>query len=635
MIDRAGIIVENPSDSTYEYVPPGAVVRVTGVTEDGLALTVLPVAYDGEANVLVVGAQGLPLGGRGLAHARNEAGALLEQRDGAATAGESWGPATGCMGLRKDIPGYVVTAVGARGNIAAVRRDTNLLRISSTDRTAGWLSTKLLAGSNITLTVGSAGGSETLTVALSGSYVPTITVKEADGTPSVAANTLQIPSAASGSPLNLTDLGGGIAQLDISEASDTQEGTVTTGTQTFAGDKTFNDDVTILGNLHVDVNSQLDGTLDVEGVADFAEQVTVAAGSNKGILIGANGNQVWSAGAVGSSTVVVSAVDGFSRYGRMDLHSNGGIYLWNSLLSGYEPQRILPGQTTLTFTVYTGTGTSYDDVVIDASAKELQLPATWDVTVGGVSIIGLTVADIGVTVQGYDATLNALAGYNTNGILCQTAADTFAGRTLTGTASRVSVSNGSGVSGNPTVDIDSSYVGQTSITTLGTIATGTWQGTRIGSAYAGVPSGAVMPYAGSSVPTGWLECDGTAVSRTTYADLFTAISTTWGTGDGSTTFNLPDLRGRTPIGAGTGSGLTARTLGGTGGAEEHTLNAAQMPNHTHDTITKSSATGFGSAGAVTRANAVSDGTVATSSTGSGSPHNNMQPWAALKMIIKT
>lgn len=68
------------------------------------------------------------------------------------------------------------------------------------------------------------------------------------------------------------------------------------------------------------------------------------------------------------------------------------------------------------------------------------------------------------------------------------------------------------------------------------------------------PTGSVIPYAGvSSPPSNWLVCDGSAVSRTTYAELFTAISTTFGSGDGSTTFNLPDLRGRNVVGAGTGT----------------------------------------------------------------------------------
>ncbi len=91
----------------------------------------------------------------------------------------------------------------------------------------------------------------------------------------------------------------------------------------------------------------------------------------------------------------------------------------------------------------------------------------------------LTTAAAAAAYQPLDATLTALAAYNTNGLLTQTAADTFTGRTLTGTSNRISISNGNGVSGNPTVDIDAAYVGQTSITTLGTIATGTWAGTTL------------------------------------------------------------------------------------------------------------------------------------------------------------
>ena len=64
-----------------------------------------------------------------------------------------------------------------------------------------------------------------------------------------------------------------------------------------------------------------------------------------------------------------------------------------------------------------------------------------------------------------------------------------------------------------------------------------------------------IPYAGSSIPTGWLECDGSAVSRTTYAALFSALSTTWGVGNGSSTFNLPNMKGRSFVGAGTGAAV--------------------------------------------------------------------------------
>lgn len=68
-----------------------------------------------------------------------------------------------------------------------------------------------------------------------------------------------------------------------------------------------------------------------------------------------------------------------------------------------------------------------------------------------------------------------------------------------------------------------------------------------------IPAGATMQYAGASAPAGWLLCSGQAVSRTTYAGLFAAIGSAFGAGDGSTTFNLPDLRGRSPLGSGTGT----------------------------------------------------------------------------------
>ena len=116
-----------------------------------------------------------------------------------------------------------------------------------------------------------------------------------------------------------------------------------------------------------------------------------------------------------------------------------------------------------------------------------------------------------------------------------------------------------------------------------------------GSAWQGAvsaPAGTVNPYAGSTAPTGWLLAYGQAVSRTTYADLFAVLSTTYGSGDGSTTFNLPDMRGR--VGAGldnmggtaasrlTATVLTAaNTLGATGGTETHTLTTAQLASHNH------------------------------------------------------
>lgn len=97
---------------------------------------------------------------------------------------------------------------------------------------------------------------------------------------------------------------------------------------------------------------------------------------------------------------------------------------------------------------------------------------------------------------------------------------------------------------------------------------------------AAAPIASVIMTAASSAPSGYLLCDGSAVSRITYAALFAVIGTTYGSGDGSTTFNLPNLKGRVPVGRDSGQ-TEFDTLGETGGEKVHTLTTTEMPSHTH------------------------------------------------------
>jgi len=156
-----------------------------------------------------------------------------------------------------------------------------------------------------------------------------------------------------------------------------------------------------------------------------------------------------------------------------------------------------------------------------------------------------------------------------------------------------------------------------------------------------IPPGLIEAFAGPVVPTGWLTCDGSAVSRTSFSGLFAVIGTTWGVGDGSTTFNLPDLRGRAPIGAGLGTGLSTRTLASLLGEESHTLTSGEIPNHAHGIPNQGSfSLGAGSvnvtfvgAGYGLNFSTINDG--ALSGAPGGQAHNNMPPSAVVQWIIKT
>jgi microcystin-dependent protein len=167
-------------------------------------------------------------------------------------------------------------------------------------------------------------------------------------------------------------------------------------------------------------------------------------------------------------------------------------------------------------------------------------------------------------------------------------------------------------------------------------------------------TGSIISFAGVTLSSssGYLICDGSAVSRETYANLFSVISTIYGSGDGTTTFNLPDLRGRTIIGTGQGGGLTNRTLASTGGEEAHTLTTAEMPSHSHSIIdpghshsytnqpnTTSAAvslttTDVGDNVNVDQITVASTTGITINDTGNSQAHNTMSPFISLNYIIK-
>ena len=170
----------------------------------------------------------------------------------------------------------------------------------------------------------------------------------------------------------------------------------------------------------------------------------------------------------------------------------------------------------------------------------------------------------------------------------------------------------------------------------------------------GVPVGAVIDFAGTTPPTGWLFAAGQAVSRVTYAAAFAALGTAYGAGDGSTTFNLPDLRGRVVAGrdnmdgtdAGRLNGFTGTTLGAGVGVQNVTLTIDQMPAHDHPVTDPGHAHGytviaaFGGIAAgggygqyAADTNSATTG-VTVGNRGGGAAHGNVQPTLILNKIVR-
>jgi microcystin-dependent protein len=172
------------------------------------------------------------------------------------------------------------------------------------------------------------------------------------------------------------------------------------------------------------------------------------------------------------------------------------------------------------------------------------------------------------------------------------------------------------------------------------------------------PVGQIAQFGGAAAPAGWVLCDGSAVSRAAYPDLFAVIGTAFGAGDGATTFNVPNFNGRTPVGVGTATatGATAHTLGQLGGEEKHTLIVAELAPHSHGSVTGNDSPdhshqqnadgtigynmnpGGGTlvpiGGTTPTGGASTRHTHPIAADGGGQPHENMQPYVGVNFIIK-
>lgn len=146
-----------------------------------------------------------------------------------------------------------------------------------------------------------------------------------------------------------------------------------------------------------------------------------------------------------------------------------------------------------------------------------------------------------------------------------------------------------------------------------------------------LPVGTIIPYAGSTIPSNYMKCEGQALSRIEYDILFSAIGTTYGVGDGTTTFNLPNLKGRVITGL-DHTDTSFDTLGEKGGEKTHTLTVEEMPRHSHQAPRGNDANVGHQTGWFPCDDVATE--VPIGYTGGNQPHNNLQPYIVLNYIIK-
>ena len=300
-----------------------------------------------------------------------------------------------------------------------------------------------------------------------------------------------------------------------------------------------------------------------------------------------------------------------------------------------------------------GAGTFKGDVSVSGNTRiggtvtvagAVSLAST--LSVGGATNLASTVTVVGAAALKSTVTVGGAANFGST-VTVEGATNLASTVTVVGAGtfkSNVSVSGNMNIAGNTSIGGTVTIVGANVQAANAKVCASAFYGD--GTNLTGLlPPGIVLPYGASASPTGYLLCNGAAVSRSTYSSLFAVVSSLYGNGDGSSTFNVPDLRGRFIAGwdvsATASSVLTSVTAGmvinttmaNTGGVQAVTLAVAQTPSHNH--LVGSNQYSIGDDAGNNLQSGTSVASVSTTSTGGGGAHSNIPPTMILNYIIKT